>query len=90
MSLKVYAVGECDWFAAEDVEGAKAAAAKFYGDAETLDEAMESGIDVLDDADMDRLRFVREDDSRVTFREQLAQMVADGEEFPCFFASSEY
>lgn len=48
---------------------------------------------VLSDDELDSLIFVYEprgDARRGTFRERLNEMIAEGVEMPCFFASTEY
>jgi hypothetical protein len=101
--MKIFAMNDCDWYAADTVEDALKAMAEEVG-CETTPEgitAMREDFDVDDpgeisDESMDVLIYT--DDSELpegqiinrTFREQLAKMIADGCKFPCFFATTEY
>lgn len=90
--VKIFALNDCEWWAGYDIESVKAAfLSQGYGDEGSFDDPRE-----LTDLDMNQLTWVTdlasfpEGDVPITFRERLAQMVADGEAFPCFFASTEY
>lgn len=90
--IKVFAMNDCDWMAGESLESVKAAymAEHAYGLPE--DEAMDDPHE-LTEAEMDRLRF-HDDEAKPedyqTFRQRLNFMVNRGDDFPCFFASTEY
>jgi hypothetical protein len=100
--MKIFAMNDCDWYAAETLEDALKAMAKNLA-CEATDEGiaeMRNDFDVdepveLTDEDMDRLKFREEEEdgtlgvAMLTFREKLDEMIADGDEFPCFFASTE-
>lgn len=104
-TIKIYNMDDCTWIAAENVEDAWRALAEFFGYGESEAGVAEAKGDnqgfepeELTDADLDRLRFVDDQDdpspeTTRTFREQLAAMMGadpDGDRFPCFFATTEY
>ncbi len=86
MTVKIFRMDDCMWYAAESLE---AAVAGYEADHDCLppdDDANE-----VSDADMDRLQFVDEDGvTRRSFREELTRRVAAGDVFPQIFASTEY
>ena len=85
--MKVFAMNDCDWMAADTLDEAKALYLKEYG------EEVDEDARPLTDAEMDSLVFVETDslpERRCTFREELERRVASGQEFPQFFASTEY
>ena len=89
--IKVWEVNACDWMAAATVEEATAKHKKLGMDCD--DDPIEPHP--LTEEDMQRLIFQDEDDTtravtRRSFREQLDKMIAEGEKFPCFFASTEF
>jgi hypothetical protein len=101
--IKIFAMNDCDWYAAESVEDALKAMAEVFSYKTTPEGIadMREGLDVenpgeISDESMDSLIFTDDSDLpegqivKRTFREQLAQMIADGQKFPCFFASTEY
>jgi hypothetical protein len=104
LPIKVFAMNDCDWYAAATAEDALRgmATALCFPDGPQGIADMRNEYDVGDPvevsaADMERLRFrfLDEDgetvpESSTTFRERLAEMVRDREDFPCFFASTEY
>ena len=96
--IKIFAMNDCDWYAAESVEDALKAMAEVWSYKTTPEgiTAMQQDFSAdhpeeLHDKELDLLNYRDEDEISVrTFREQLAQMIADGQKFPCFFASTEY
>ena len=86
--MKVFAINEVDWWAAETLEEAKSDYLKERG-MEEADEPFDDPHE-LDAEAMDRFRFHDDDGTTISFREQLEIMVASGREFPAFFASTEY
>lgn len=96
-TLKVWQVTESEWFAAATAEDAVKAYQEYakgcYGDGtlayqeqeELRREFGEPGL-----SDMDRLKFTDEDGTVRTFREELDRRIADGDDFPAFFATSEF
>ncbi len=101
-TIKVYAMNDCDWYAAASLEDAKKCMAENFnfkttpkGIAEMCEECGVTDPEELDDEDMSSRMFsVEQDDSNghetTSFRGRLDQMIAAGDEFPCFFASTEY
>lgn len=96
--IKVFAMNDCDWYAARSLDEAKASYARTvhsdnYDVAEDKDGIFDDPYELTAEQ-MDRLRFWGDADepskTPITFREQLSKMVADGDSFPCFFASTEY
>ena len=100
--IKIFRMNDCEWYAAETAEDALKAMADnlcFEVTPEGI-AAMRKEYEVgepieLTELYLDRLRFNRtnedgETEETCTYREQLASMIADGEDFPCFFASTEY
>jgi ribosomal protein L16 Arg81 hydroxylase len=89
--MKVIQMNDCDWMAAETVEQATDEyIAKYGGDEHEL--AEDQPTELSDEA-MNCLMFNACDEeppTKRTFREQLDKLIADGQEFPCFFASTEY
>lgn len=88
--IKIFKLNDCDWWAGSDLESVKADYLKTTGETE-LDDTFDEPYE-LSDALMERLKFRRDDDNHteVTFKEELARQIAEGQEFPCFFASTEY
>jgi hypothetical protein len=87
--MKVFAMNDCEWWAAETLEEAKADYLKETGMKEA-DEPFDDPHE-LDAEAMDRLRFFDEDEkAKRSFREQLERMVSSGAEFPCLFATTEF
>lgn len=87
--IKIFEVTEGDWIAAETVEQARECCQRVtgIGDDDCAD------AHELSDAELDTFEFADEPDNensaKRTFREQLAYMIAQGEKFPCYFATSE-
>jgi hypothetical protein len=91
----VFQLNEFDWWAGYDLESVKSAFLYETG----FDEGQLDNPHEVADLDMERLKFVDGDDpinadgtpgGTRSFREQLDLMIARGEQFPCFFASTEY
>jgi len=91
MAIKIFKLNDCDWFAAETLEEAIECAKRECGyDADSFDDPYELGDD-----DLDRLQFQFTDDDdkpleTMSFRDALAKRIADGEQFPYLFASTEH
>lgn len=86
--MKVFAMNDCEWWAAESLEEAKADYIKETGVPEEdgpFDDPHELGAEA-----MNRLRFSDDDGSVRSFEAQLKKMVAEGSKFPCLFATTEY
>lgn len=97
--IKVFAMNDCDWVAAETAEDAVALYMKETG--LSREEALEGKDqpDEMTEAQMLEEKFLayEEDDegdplspTTRTFREELDRRLAAGETFPCFFASTEH
>jgi hypothetical protein len=85
-------MNDCDWVAAFDLESGIAYHLKqtgldaedgLNGRCELTDAAMEETIYCLDP-------YNAADGPCISFRERLAELVAKGQEFPCFFATTEF
>lgn len=101
--IKIFAMNDSDWCAAETLEDALKAMAENL-DYETTPEGiddMRREFEVEDpgeisDESMDSLIFTDDSDLpegqiiKRTFREQLARMIENETPFPCFFATTEY
>ena len=97
--ILIFAVNDCEWWAAASAEDAIGAALSSWGytrEAATAEGLIDDPCEPLGDDDLERLIF--NDDSEMpegemvkrTFREQLAILVAGGQKFPCMFASTEF
>ena len=87
--IQVFMVDDYMWYAAESSEQAIEAAMSDAGcDREDLDEE----IYPISEEGMNRLIFVEDDEkeTKKTFRQKLDEMIAEGDKFPCIFASTEY
>lgn len=90
--IKVYEMDDCTWYAAETAEDASRA----YTEDTSGDLIPEEGYPrELTAEDMERLTFVTdlynpEQSESMTFAEALTRQVAEGKEFPCFFATTEF
>jgi hypothetical protein len=85
--MKVFAMNDFDWWAAETLEEAKLGYLKERG-MEEADGPFDDPHE-LDEEAMNHFQF-NEDDGKRSFREQLERMVSSGQKFPAFFASTEY
>jgi len=90
MTIKVFQLDDCDWWAGESLEacieaGREACGKGCYEDAEA------EGYQVSDEA-MRTLKIRRDEDSQepITFETYLAELIAAGEKFPVYFASTEF
>lgn len=89
MSIKVFRINDYDWWAAESLEAAVTAAIAQSGEPEEADDPYE-----LSDDQMEKMIFVRDDGTKVSFAEELKSHIAAVEageaENPCLFASTEF
>jgi len=85
--MKVFSMNDYDWMAGETLESCKADYLKNYGG----DEHDEDFADTyeLTPEDMQHYKIADEDGTVRTFQEQLDKMIAEGDDFPQFFASTE-
>lgn len=93
--IKIFAMNDCDWMAAETLEQAiQEYKANFSGDGFGAFDEKDSPRELTSE-EMDRLMFreTGSDDEpldKKSFRTKLEEMIADGEKFPAFFASTEF
>lgn len=89
--IKVFSMNDCDWMAAKTLEEAKAEYLLNYCGGLDESEAFDDPTE-LDAKDMLHYKFHDDEDRKVirTFQDQLEKMIAEGVEFPMFFASIEY
>lgn len=84
--IMIFAMNDCDWVAARTVDEA----ISFYL---SLNGENELGAKELSGTELDEHSYFLEHEGKrthTTFRDQLRKMVAAGESFPAFFASTEY
>lgn len=93
---KVFAMNDCDWYAAQTAEEAASCMAETMG-YKSADELRADGIieaghpRELSGEQLDKLKFFDEDaDITRTFREHLDLLIIRGASLPCFFASTEF
>lgn len=90
MAIKIFAMNECDWMAAETVEDALREYKENYSG-----EEFENGEPIeLDDETMERAKYQETDEDEsvletISFREKLDRMIREGVQFPAFFATTE-
>lgn len=92
MTPKIFRLNDCEWWAGYDLESVMAGFLAETGMAP--DEAFDDPRE-LTEKELNRLRFWRENDQgtckhTVTFRQELDRQIAEGDAFPCLFASTEY
>lgn len=95
-SVKIFQLNPCDWWAGYDLESV----IEEYKLQMDVDDSELKNPHEITDLDMQRLKFVDGDDpinadgtpgGTLSFRDALDQMIAlDPNQFPCFFASTEY
>ena len=91
MTIKVFQLDDCDWWAGESLADCIAAAREEFGKGSYCD-AEDDGVQVSDES-MRKLKVHLDEDRRgepVTFEARLASMVAAGEKSPVLFASTEF
>jgi hypothetical protein len=86
--MKVFSMNDCDWMVGETLEACKAEYIKNYGGDAWGDDQFADARE-LTPADMQHYKFTDEDGEVRTFQQQLDKMIAEGDEFPQFFASTE-
>ena len=91
--IKVFRLNDCDWYAGRSLEECVVAYAKECG--ASVEDAKDDDARELTDAEMERLQFIdgkpgEKDAVKRSFKDQLALMIAEGTEFPAFFASTEF
>ena len=88
--IKIFSMNDCDWVAARSLEEAKKYYREKHWSGDDSDQTVFDDPHELDGSAMNRLQFSDDDGSKRTFAAQLALLIAQGQEFPCFFASTEY
>lgn len=90
-TIKVYEVAEDEWIAAESEEAATAFYKELVGEATYAEVFEEFGEPVELSAEcMQHLKFTDDEVSpprKMTFAERLAELVAEADDFPQFFAT---
>jgi len=100
-TIKIFKMNDCDWYAGETPEDAIRGMAEWIGYETTPEAIAEMCAELtvkpveLSDAELDQTMYEEVDgpmpfSQKLTFRERLAEMLVDGDEFPSFFASTEY
>ncbi len=82
-------MNDCDWMVGYTLEEVSADYLAKYAGGLPRDEALDHPHE-LSDAEMLRLTFIDEDGAKRSFRAQLAKLEAEGQKFPCIFATTEY
>ena len=103
MSIKIFAVSDVEWYAAETAEAAmNAYAMNSDYDIEEISQIRDEGYPVeIEDSELDTKTIRVETDvidtvngypieEVVSWRHELQRMIAAGTTFPCSFACSEY
>lgn len=103
MTIKIFAVSDVEWYAAETAEAAmNAYAMNSDYDIEEISQIRDEGYPVeIEDSELDTQTIRVETDvidtvngypieEVVSWRYELQRMIAAGTEFPCSFACSEY
>ena len=85
--VHVFEMNDCDWIAAETLEQARGYYKGIVGEDE--EEARQ-----LTEEELGELVFVEGDDRdegrHISFLQHLEELVSQGQQFPCYFASTEY
>lgn len=87
-TVKVFALNDCDWYAATSL---KDAIRGWKQDTGMGDDELDNPHE-LTEADMLYYKFIDEDkpEEKRTFKDELQRRVVKGEKFPQFFATTEY
>jgi hypothetical protein len=97
--IKIFTMNDSEWYAGASADDALKGMAENLGfediEACRAEYCTDGPIVELDEDELETKTFVDEaedgsDGEKRTFRAQLTQMIANGEEFPCFFASTEF
>lgn len=90
--MKVFAMNDCDWMAAETLEEATAAYVKDFTGGREEHDVLDNPTELTDvEAEPPVKRTFREQRGRDGQADlQLSKLIAEGQKFPCFFASTEY
>lgn len=87
--MKIFRMDDCTWMAGATLEDCTAEWVEHYGG-----EIIEGEFAPYEETALDKLIFFDEDarggiGKRRTFREELDRLIASGETFPLFFATTE-
>lgn len=89
--ISVFAMNDCDWMAGEDAQSVRDEYNENYGGDDG--ECIEEPLVAMTDEELEATPF-RDDDGngnpvKTTFKAVIDKLIADGQKFPCFFASTE-
>jgi hypothetical protein len=88
--IKIFGMNDCDWVAARTIEEARDFYRTFVGKA-AFEEYEEEGCEPHEEQRINNLPYTDDEHPQpITFAEQLQRMIASGEQFPAFFATTEY
>lgn len=93
MTINIYAMNDCDWYAAESKDAAILCMMATLSETDVHKFFDDYSIDVkkLDRDDLLDNWFIEENQEiKKTYRFKLKEMVDAGEKFPCFFATTEF
>jgi hypothetical protein len=85
--MKIYQMNCCDYYAAENMYSAICG---ILGTGISIDEALDETLHELTDEESERLMFTCENGVEISFKAELENRIKNREEFPDFFASTEY
>ena len=87
-TIKVFALDDIEWWAGESLEACVAEGRRQCGhDCYPDDPEIQREIT---DVELQRRKFVDDDGGEHTCAEELANMIASGDRFPCHFAATEW
>lgn len=89
MTIKLWRTDFPEWYAAASKDDALACIREMTGFGEDEMKEAEEDLEEVPDKCLDELMFFEEDGSKRSFREELANLKASGEKFPCWFAGRE-
>jgi hypothetical protein len=84
--IKVYKINDCDWWAGKSFEECLAAANEW----DQRDWSSESDLEPMSEDSLRATKYHDGGDYVSNFYEALQKDIANGTEFPCLFASTEY
>jgi len=89
--IKIYRLNDYEWYAGETLEECVKFAIDMTGldEEDVLDGPLEI-IEPLTQEQMVKTIFVDEDGTKISFTERLQNLIDNGEEFPQFFATTEW
>ena len=87
--IRVFRMNDCDWMAGETLEECEEVYLKYWSGTKDDGVTLYNPGQVSNDF-IQTVPFTREDGTVVTFQEELNSLIAAGQKFPCFFASTEF